>query len=56
MNLSYRGNRYNRQAIHVSTVDTGANGQFLGQPYSLRQPLQTANRANAPLTYRGVAY
>ena len=56
MNLSYRGARYNTSANNVTTAETGVKAQFRGNEYTIRQPLQPASRANASLTYRGVAY
>ena len=56
MKLTFRGNRYEASNDGIFTVETNQTAQFRGHEYKVRTALQTANRNNADLTYRGVHY
>ena len=56
MKLRYRGTTYSNQSAQVETVPSDGVAQFLGQTYSLRDPVQKFNNQLGLRKYRGVSY
>ncbi len=56
MQLSHLGHRYTAPSTTILEVDTGLDGQFLGNTYPIYQAQIPAQCDDFTLTYRGVAY
>ena len=56
MQLRFLGQAYSADNYQVETIASAQKGQFLGQTYSLRRPVQTFTPQRGLRKYSGLIY